>query len=269
MIRFLLSVAVVATVAVVDTNPANAATFRRLCDLEDKKGMQCTIELTGEIRSGDANRLRTMLFADKSRIGDDRFLLLDSQGGDIREALRLGEIVKSAMLTTTLVRLADMEVDERNNRNCISACFLVYLAGAERKAMWGRIGVHRPYFDPQAYRSQTPLKVSRDQLDLEEAVRVFARAHGASDQLIGKMMAHSSRDVYWLSQDEQSALDGEQSWYQEIMIASCQHDPSREAAIYRRWLAGGERAQNDRDWLSRTYACINARIAQAQRSLAR
>lgn len=249
--------------------PSTAATFRRICDLEDRKGMQCTIELSGEIRNGDAQRLRSILSNDKSRVGNDRFLMLESPGGDIREALRIGEVVKSAMLITTLVRVADMDADERNKRQCVSACVLVFLAGADRKAMWGQLGVHRPYFDASTYRKQDSLQTSRAQIELEDAVRGYSRAHGASDQLIGKMMAHSSKDVYWLSKEEQTTLEGEQSWYQEIMIATCHHDPSREAAIYKRWLEGADRLQSERDWLSRTYACINDRIAQAQRSLLR
>ena len=260
--------ALVTAILMVHTS-STAATFRRLCDLEDRKGMQCTIELSGEIRAGDAQRLRSILTNDKSRIGSDRFLMLESPGGDIREALKIGEAVKSAMLTTTLVRLADMDADERNKRQCVSACVLVFLAGADRKAMWGQLGVHRPYFEPTTYRKQSPLQISRAQIELEDAVRGYARAHGASDHLIGKMMAHSSKDVYWLSKEEQIALEGEQSWYQEIMIATCRHDPSRETAIYKRWLDGADRLQSDRDWLSRTYACINDRIAQAQRSLLR
>jgi len=248
---------------------ATAADFRRLCDLEESKGMQCTIEMTGEIRSGDAKRLRAVLTADKSRVGDDRFLMLESPGGDIREALKIGDIVKSAMLITTLVRVADLEADRRITRRCVSACFLVFLAGSDRKVMWGQLGTHRPYFDRAMYRNHSPLQISQAQLELEDAVRRYVRAHGVSDQLIGRMMAHSSKDVYWLSDSEQAELEGEQSWFQEFMIATCKHDPRREAEIYKGWLSGAEKTTTDQYWLARTYDCINREIARAQRTLAR
>jgi hypothetical protein len=261
--------AIVSLLVVIITThtPSTAATFRRLCDLEDRQGMACTIEMSGEIRDGDTQRLSTVLASDRSRIGGDRFLLLESLGGDIREALRIGEVVKSAMLITTLVRIADMDEDKR--RHCVSACVLVFLAGADRLALKGKLGIHRPNFDPTRYQKQDPLQISRAQIELEDAVRGYAQSHGVSDQLIGKMMAHSSKDVYWLSKDEQSALEGEQSWYQEIMIATCRYDPSREAAIIKKWGAGAERLRSDSEWLSRAYKCINDRIAQSQRSLFR
>lgn len=269
VIRQILNAILVIAFFVALQDSAYAASFRRLCDLEDAKGMQCTIELTGEIRDGDAQRLRSLLTADRSRIGTDRFLLLESPGGDIREALKVGEVVKSAMLITALVRLADLEADQRTKRRCVSACVLIFLAGSDRKAMWGQLGVHRPYFDPSTYRTQEPAQIARSQLALEEAVRRYAGAHGVSDQLIGKMMAHSSKDVYWLSDSERSELEGEQGWYQEIMIATCKYDPTREAAIYKRWLDGGTKDPSDREWLARTYTCVNERIAKAQRALAR
>lgn len=244
---------------------AFAAEFRRLCDLEDIRGMQCTISMTGEIKKGDARRLINILTSDPARRGEDRFLLLDSPGGDIDEAIRVGEVVKSAMLITTLVRVADYDNEEKSvKRRCVSACFLVFLAGAERKALWGELGVHRPYFDPQVYKNLSPLEIAKAQERIEEAVRRYSKSHGVSDSLIERMMAHSSRQAYWLTSREKQALEGEQSWYQEIMIATCNWDPVRERKLISSWADGARQAPEDKAWLSTAYACINRKISDSQ-----
>lgn len=231
-----------------------SAEFRRICDLEDKKGMQCTISMTGEIKKGDASRLTRVLTSDPIRRGEDRFLLLESPGGDIEEAIRIGEVVKSAMLITTLVRIADYENEENGvRRRCVSACFLVFLAGAERKALWGELGVHRPYFDANIYKSKSPLEIAKAQEKIEEEVRRYSKSHGVTDLLLERMMAHSSRQVYWLTDREKNALEGEQSWYQEIMIASCNWDPKRERKLISSWANGASKDVEDKAWLSKSY----------------
>lgn len=244
-----------------------AAEFTRLCDLEDARDMQCTIALSGEIRTGDAQKLRAVLKSDKNRLGGDRFLLLESPGGDVGEALRIAEVVKAAMLTTTLVRMADLDREQDIRRRCVSACFLILLAGAERTVMWGTVGVHRPYFKQDVYQNKRPQDLAQAQQAIEETVRRYARLHGASDQIIAQMMSRSSLDTYWLSPNENSALEGRQSWFEETMIASCKFDPRREAALYASGLPVKDWKEEDRIWLRRAYSCINARISAAQKSL--
>lgn len=251
-------------------NQSFAAEFKRLCDLEDRQDMQCAISMTGPIRKGDAGRLVRILTSDPIRLGGDRFLLLESPGGDVEEAMRIGEVVKSAMLITSLVRVADLENERRNvRRRCVSACFLVFLAGAERKAYLGELGIHRPYFDPDVYRNSSALEVAKAQERIEEAVRRYSKNHGVSDALLEKMMSHSSRQAYWLTSDERSSLEGEQSWYQEIMIASCNWDSDREKRILDSWVNGMRKAPQDKDWLSVSYACINRKISEAQKKLSK
>jgi len=105
------------------------------------------IELKGEIKEGDAERLAKAM-ADHATTG----LHLNSRGGDVNEAIRIA----------TLVREARSEVQVSNRGICASSCFLIWTAGNPRYAAFanqdgsfrvqnkiepfGQIGIHRPYF---------------------------------------------------------------------------------------------------------------------------
>ena len=245
-----------------------AAEIKSVCDLEDAKGMGCTIVLSGEIKSGDAKKLRHVLTSNRKRTGSFRFLLLDSPGGDVAEALKIGELVKSALLSTTLTRLADLDNDDGgSSRQCVSACFLVLVAGGERIIHRGRLGVHRPYFDAATYRAHTPLEIAKGQQRIEEEVRTFSRANGVSEHLIARMMEHSSRQVYWLGSDEIQSIERESTWFQELLIAACGWDHAR----HDRFFDEGAKAASasDRAWVSKIYDCLSDQVEKAQVALAR
>lgn len=249
---------------------SSAAEFRPMCDLESRKNMGCTISLRGEIQDGDAQRLRQTLVSNLTKMGAFRFLLLDSRGGSVAEAMKIGEVVKSAMLTTTLVRLADLDNDAATKRQCISACFLVFIAGGERRLPNGALlGIHRPYFDAATYGAHTPLEIANGQEQLEEAVRKYSRANGVSDTLIARMMVHSSKQVYWLDQfDSFLLVITQQNWYQEIGIAACDWDPERSGRILAEAMKGIATSPIDEQWQRKAWACMADQIAKSQRMLA-
>jgi hypothetical protein len=90
-----------------------------------------TIRIDGLLTSGTSGRFRA-LAGDVPRL---RTVLLDSAGGRQMEAMRIAEAVKDRGLRT------------RVERECMSACTFILLAGRERTAdPSARIGFHQPDF---------------------------------------------------------------------------------------------------------------------------
>jgi hypothetical protein len=216
----------------------------------------CTIKLSGKIEAGDAARLRAVIR--EPLYGDWLYstLLLDSPGGDVPEALRLAQIVREAMLQTS-TRIPDAATRKngraatqaRTNWACVSACFLIWVAGTERESYSvlskteGEVGIglHRPYFSPGVY-ADSPAKVAEMQQGVTSAIRDYLRREQVPERFIDKMLESSSREIYWLRESgDPFALNGRAAWFEEMMIARCAFDPAYErevdqytASIYQR-----------------------------------
>jgi hypothetical protein len=48
--------------------------------------------------------------------------------------------------------------------------------------------------------------------------------------LVEKMLQRSSTEIYWLTQDDTLELSGRAPWFDEMMIARCQYDPTYDRA---------------------------------------
>ncbi|MGQ0564170.1 MAG: hypothetical protein ACT4OK_03740 [Gemmobacter sp.] len=91
------------------------------------------IALSGEITRGDADRMAALL----TRF-PDAFVFLDSEGGLVAEALRMGNMVRESAVATA-VNAGD---------ECRSACALIWVAGRQRYlSAEGRVGAHAAYID--------------------------------------------------------------------------------------------------------------------------
>ena len=244
MIRLILLAILVALPA----DRAFSASFTTKCEGNLARLSQaCTVKLTGKIERGDAAALRKVL---REGLKGDWFygtLLLDSLGGEVKEALLVASVVREALLATSTV---DMEADPtvRGARNfwpCVSACALIWFAGVDRNSYAGQnktdgcfgIGLHRPYFSADTY-SKSPALVAEAQQEMTMQVREFLRREQVPEQFIQRMLDRSSREVYWLDESgDASALTGRAPWFEEMMIARCGFDPAydreSEATIVR------------------------------------
>lgn len=94
-----------------------------------------SITLSGAIEEGDADRLQELIAHFESngivRIGK---IHLDSMGGSLFEALRIGEIIRENKIFTSVDQSAV----------CYSSCSLIYMAGVY-KVPFGEIGIHSFY----------------------------------------------------------------------------------------------------------------------------
>jgi hypothetical protein len=236
-LRFLLG-----TLSALATTAASCASFEVLCDEpEHEIAMKsCTIKLTGIIQPGDSQKLLRLLR--QPLLGGWSYgrLLLDSPGGNVPAAVELSKVVRSALLYTSTARpTRNGGVDERS---CISACFLVWVAGAQRLSAsfllprrsdgTSTIGLHRPYFERGVY-ELSPTQVAAMQQEAMQLVETYLTRERVPRQLIEKMLSHASTDIYWVGPEDPN-ISGMSPWFEEMMIARCGFDPARtrDAAAY-------------------------------------
>jgi hypothetical protein len=166
---------------------ASSAMALNIIVLEDEcRGRQLLLQ--GTVEPGDAQRVaaalgRLITSADLPNVQDPETLWtvkLDIPGGDLTEAMRIGRWLRAAYATTeTSYRYArradgiyDFEPAEGTicldgsgaldgcfadvvKAECAGACLLIWLAGTERYAHEGQLGVHGLAGDPEMQASVT------------------------------------------------------------------------------------------------------------------
>lgn len=154
--------------------PAKAAEFSRL---ENGAAL-----IEGVLEEGDGDRFTEFLY------GGPVFniLLLNSDGGMIREAKQIADLIHAFDFMQTGVSSGD---------SCVSACVLIFAAGHARWLMdGGSIGVH----------SASRFDQSEDGMSLAATV-AFARqlsAWGASPAVVGKLVSTPGHEVTWLDHND-------------------------------------------------------------------
>lgn len=215
---------------------ASAATFSSKCNAEFEKIAGCTIIMTGEIVKGDNQRLIELLRTSRnSGASFYRSMLLQSLGGSISEALLIAQTVTQNVLDTKTTALWRKEYPVTES-HCVSACFLIWVAGAERfhfssPSKSGHrpvgLGLHRPYFSKEDFAALDPLSAAKTQQDLVAQVRAYLKRNDVPDKLIDEMMKRSSKEIYWLdSLEGADDLDQRAPWFEELMISKCSFDPA-------------------------------------------
>ncbi|WP_434516313.1 hypothetical protein AB6Q56_06750 [Dechloromonas sp. ARDL1] len=79
---------------------SHAANFSVTCPKSNELDVGCWIDLHGEIIEGDANKLLAIVSSKPKSTDIYRWLVLDSLGGDVAEALKLAKVVRDSMLRT-------------------------------------------------------------------------------------------------------------------------------------------------------------------------
>ena len=292
---YMLTSFVIAASAAISAAPAMSANFTVLCDNsgEEVAPKSCNIKLSGAIEKGDAQKLLRIVRTPQQPGGSYGSLVLDSPGGSIAAALELSAAVRNTLLYTATGRLTPVGVE---TYRCVSACFLVWVAGAQRISTaflmprradgTSEIGLHRPYFEREAY-ERSPNEVAARQQQATRLTSEYLMNEQVPQELIEKMLSRASTQVYWVGPEDVN-ISGMSPWFEEMMIARCGFDPTRteEAARYaverkvKRWAATGSleiadpagkdlREQQDEELSRRYFACQQAVQVSTQRALSR
>jgi len=152
--------------------------------------------ISGRIGAAAASWFRDRL--DEAHLAAGDTVLMSSPGGDLNQAVIMGEIIRSHGLATA-VGVVDTAGKVRPSY-CASACVFAYAGGKSRYGIEGsRLGVHRfvtstPGRDPVADTQRTT-----------GMVLSYMTKMGVSSSIVEAMSATS--DVRWLGEKEAAAMN--------------------------------------------------------------
>lgn len=175
-------------------SPSLSATLVKNIDLggSGRNGLA----VSGRIGPAAANWLREQI--DATHLVDGDIVLLSSPGGDLNQAIIMGEIIRAHGLATA-VGVVDSTGHVRR-AYCASACVLVYAGGKTRYGVDGSsLGVHRfvtttPVRDPVADAQRTT-----------GAVLGYMTKMGVSSRVVEAMS--ETRDIRWLDSKDALAMN--------------------------------------------------------------
>jgi hypothetical protein len=165
-------------------------------DIDGTGQRRAALVVSGQIGAAAATWLHQKL--DQTQLAAGDIVLLSSPGGDLNQAIIMGEIIRGRGLATA-VGVAD-STGEVRPAYCASACVLVFAGGKPRYGVKGsRLGVHRfvttaPVHDPVAEAQRVAGQVLG-----------YMTKMGVSSTVVEAMS--QTRDVRWLGNQEALAMN--------------------------------------------------------------
>jgi len=186
--------------------------------IEEEGGTPYTL-LTGKINSGDSEKFALYLAGlPKNNAGHTRVFRIESPGGDVKEAIRIGSIIRGLYGVITV----------KLDKYCASSCFLIWINGAHRFATYpdapktaGYLAVHRPYFTQIDGRTEGIESAGDRQVKAMKQMRGYLEENMIPRTLIDEMMSRPSNGAYVLSGNDLRMLGEVPPWFEEISIAKC------------------------------------------------
>lgn len=173
--------------------------------------------VSGVIERGDTDELVKYLRSDPdiSLLIND--VWLNSPGGNLVEAMKLGSLLETLGLSAMVP----------NGARCASACFFVWVGASGRVAL-GELVIHRPYFDMSGS-SASASDYEQAYRDASESAYKYLRQRNVPTSLIEVMMRVSSSDGYTLSDQDKSSIGYMSQARVEHMIQNCGLPDSNQA----------------------------------------
>ena len=151
-------------------------------------GVKDAVLITGTIAAGDAGRFEDWL---QARPALPEAFLLHSPGGSVRDALQIGQAI----------RTADLKVMVAAGASCFSACPYILAGGAQREvSRTALVGVHQHYFGENTYLPAF-LLVSDIQAGQGE-VMAYLDTMGIDPMVMSKALMTPPEDIYILTPEE-------------------------------------------------------------------
>jgi ATP-dependent protease ClpP protease subunit len=172
--------------------------FAALCDVRLEPGNGKVADLTwvtGTIRPDDYPAL--LQIAKTIPVGDTWHVDLNSEGGDISTALRMGRLLRERSASANVGKSAV----------CLSACVFL-LAGATQRAvqthLGARVGVHRPY-NPMD--QADTIQAQRNQQQVwAKSIQSYLTEMNVSADLYDRMMRVAPHEIRILTRSELEVL---------------------------------------------------------------
>ena len=202
--------------------PAVAADFRLAQD-NTQPGVPI-LYMSGEIRAGDRDKLVNLLRSDLASTPSITDIWLNSPGGDLSEAIKIGAVIEDLGYTAIVPAGA----------KCASACFFIWVSASGRLAP-GEIIIHRPYFDMRNS-SQSASGFEKHYRTTSEAASLYLRQRNVPLDLVDLMLKVSSSDGYVLSEADKLRIGPMSAARTEYMVQNCGLPDAGES---RHIMAGG------------------------------
>jgi hypothetical protein len=190
----------------------------------DYTGPTGPLVMSGDIVPGDYDRLLARIEQHSQQFLATNRLILAADEGDVTEAIRIGDLIKSL--------LTQVEVGPLTGP-CSGPCFLIYAAAARRGTDGsGLLGLYAPASsDEQAHRQ----------------VVDYLAANQVPSDLVEHLVGHDREDPYWLSGPEEEVLGARSAAFEQQLARRCGWSADLERAVY-----AGERPMEE---LKSVWAC--------------
>ncbi len=198
------------TVPIIDSGPSDA--WR-----EDSRNSPFVV-IRGEIEPGDEEAFLNLILR-RHRLGvAHSAVILDSPGGDLVTAMRIGRMIRELRLSTYIGwPTADMR-----NSQCSSACVFIFAGGVKRSWKSGEVGLHRPRFTGSSYGALSAPHAERAYGKLEKHSRDFMRRMDIPNEIIERIFRTRSSDIDYLTNNEAFfKLRWTAPYFDELLVSRC------------------------------------------------
>lgn len=178
--------------------------------------------MKGKIEQGDYQKLLLFLRSDVSEFAKARQVILSSLGGDVHEAMKIGDFV--------LKSYAQVNVGPYHGK-CLSSCFLILASAVTRT--WGerQVGLHRPYLTAKSLEGKSASQAIEQQEQGMIAVENYLVRLRVPLSLVSVMIATPSDQIVWL--DEPGKLFGRYApSYEQLLVTTCGLDVALEEKYF-------------------------------------
>lgn len=157
-----------------------------LREMERGADNRYNVGIEGPIVRGDYAKLTAII---KRRQEFPYFVSVKSPGGDVKEAMTMGRLVRKALLVVI------------PSEPCNSACALIVFASMVNMDVGHDtvVGIHRPIYDPSYFAGLSFSEAHEKTRQLDREVRDYLKEMDVPTDIADQMMAVPSNEVYRLS----------------------------------------------------------------------
>jgi hypothetical protein len=203
--------------------------------------------LSGEITPGDYERLLAKIAEDDKRFLAQNKLILASNEGNAAEAMKIASLVKALYTQVVVGPLTG---------RCAGACFLIYAAAAERGTDGENLlGMTRPGLAESEWVGRPTAEAALLEDSMQGPVRAFLTENDVPADLVEQAFQRPSTDVYWLSENDETALGSKSPAFTKFLEKNCKWTDGLDKAVLR-----GERPFED----LQAFTACRARMTQPE-----
>jgi hypothetical protein len=208
--------------------------------LEKLKVFRGVLLIEGTIEPGDYSSVFNFLRDESNFKKISGGVFLASPGGYVFEAMKIGNLIRDLRLGTdapsnspsekghfSFPTIAAPDLKNPANYQCISACFLVYVAGIYRHlAGTGRLGLHQPQLSPKA----SPLSEEKSEAAktyVRNWIKSYLGTMNVPNKYVDLMYSVPANQLRWITQDEFDAdLNGYIAPLRDFIDKKCNPRPN-------------------------------------------